>query len=89
MLLPGPVELACTKEKGKLCDRNEALFDLARKYGTTAAFTCRTALILRRGNASTPAASRISTCDRRISTPTTIHVAAGHMHLLGSAITPS
>jgi hypothetical protein len=28
----------------------------------------------------------VSTCDRRISTPTTIHVAAGHMHLLGSAI---
>ena len=88
MLLPGPVELACTKgEAGKLCDRNEALFDLARKYGTTAAFTPAGLLILCRGNASTPAASRVSTCDRRISTPTTIHVAAGHMHLLGSAIT--
>jgi hypothetical protein len=28
----------------------------------------------------------VSTCDRKISTPTTIHVAAGHMHLLGAAI---
>ena len=39
MLLPGPVELACAKgEQGKLCDRNQALFDLARKYGSEAAF---------------------------------------------------
>ena len=87
MLLPGPVELACTKgEAGKLCDRNEALFDLARKYGSTAAFTPAGLLILCRGTAGNPAASPVSTCDRRISTPTTIHVAAGHMHLLGSSI---
>ena len=37
MLLPGPVELACAKgEQAKLCNRNEALFDLARKYGPAA-----------------------------------------------------
>jgi Copper type II ascorbate-dependent monooxygenase, C-terminal domain len=87
MLLPGPVELACAKgEAGKLCDRNEALFDLARKYGASAAFTPAGLLILCRGSAANPSASAVSTCDRRISTPTTIHVAAGHMHLLGSAI---
>ena len=87
MLLPGPVELACARgETGKLCDRNEALFDLGRKYGTGAAFTPAGLLILCRGNAANPAASAVSTCDRRISTPTTIHVAAGHMHLLGAAI---
>jgi hypothetical protein len=87
MLLPGPVELACAKsERGALCDRNEALFDLGRKYGTGAAFTPAGLLILCRGNASTPAASSVSTCDRKISAPTTIHVAAGHMHLLGAAI---
>ena len=87
MLLPGPVELACAKgEAGALCDRNEALFDLARKYGPTAAFTPAGLLILCRGSAATPRASAESSCDRRISTPTTIHVAAGHMHLLGSSI---
>ena len=43
-------------------------------------------LILCRGTAATPAPSPVSTCDRRISTPTTIHIAAGHMHLLGAAI---
>ena len=87
VLMPGPVELACAKsEQGKLCDRNEALFDLARKYGTSAAYTPAGLLILCRGNAANPAASAVSTCDRRITTPTTIYIAAGHMHLLGASI---
>jgi Copper type II ascorbate-dependent monooxygenase, C-terminal domain len=87
MLLPGPVELACAKrEAGRLCDRNEALFELGRKYGPAAAFTPAGLLILCRGTAANPAANAVSTCDRRITTATTIHVAAGHMHLLGSSI---
>jgi hypothetical protein len=87
MLLPGPVELACAKgENGRLCARNEALFELARKYGSEAAYVPAGLLILCRGNASTPKPSSISTCDRRITAPTTIHVAAGHMHLLGASV---
>lgn len=87
ILLPGPVELACAKgEQGKLCDRNEALFDLARKYGSSAAFTPAGLLILCRGNAASPVSSAVSTCDRRLTTPTTIYIAAGHMHLLGASI---
>jgi hypothetical protein len=87
MLLPGPVELACMPgERGRLCSRNEALFELVRKYGPEAGFTPAGLLLLCRGNAANPRASAVSTCDRRISRPTTIHVAAGHMHLLGAAI---
>jgi Copper type II ascorbate-dependent monooxygenase, N-terminal domain/Copper type II ascorbate-dependent monooxygenase, C-terminal domain len=87
MLLPGPVELACAKrESGTLCNRNEALFELGRKYGPAATFVPAGLLILCRGTAANPRASAVSTCDRSIATPTTIHVAAGHMHLLGSAI---
>ena len=87
MLLPGPVELACAKgEHGKLCNRQAALFELARKYGPTAAFAPAGLLILCRGSAASPVASAVSTCDRRITTPTTIYVAAGHMHLLGASI---
>ena len=87
VLLPGPVELACAKgEQGRLCDRNEALFDLARKYGQGAAFTPAGLLILCRGTAANPATSAVATCERRISEPTTIYVAAGHMHLLGASI---
>nr|MBA2425171.1 hypothetical protein [Actinomycetota bacterium] len=84
MLLPAPVEIPCAKgEQGRLCDRNEALFDLTSKYGSQAAFVPAGLLILCRGNAANPRAGAVSTCDRRLTQPTTIHVAAGHMHLLG------
>jgi hypothetical protein len=87
VLMPGPVELACMKgESGRLCSRNEALFELARKYGSDAAFVPAGLLILCRGSAATPKASAVSTCDRRITAPTTIRIVAGHMHLLGAAI---
>ena len=87
MLLPGPVELACAKgERGPLCDRTAALLDLSRKYGTSAAFVPAGLLFLCRGSTATPKASAVSTCDRHITQPTTIFVAAGHMHLLGSSI---
>jgi cytochrome c553 len=86
-LLPGPVELACAKgERGRLCNRNEALLELGRKYGSAASFAPAVLLMLCGGNAANPKPSAVSTCDRPISTPTTIHVAAGHMHLLGAAI---
>jgi Copper type II ascorbate-dependent monooxygenase, N-terminal domain/Copper type II ascorbate-dependent monooxygenase, C-terminal domain len=86
MLLPGPVELACASgERSRLCNRNEALAELSRKYGAEAAFVPAGLLILCRGTPA-PRASAVSTCDRRISQPTTIHVAAGHMHLLGASI---
>jgi hypothetical protein len=87
MLLPSPVELACRRgERGRLCSRTEALFELSRRYGPEAGFVPAGLLLLCRGNASTPRASAVSTCDRRIARPTTIHVAAGHMHLLGASI---
>jgi len=87
MLLPGPVELACAKgEQGTLCSRTEALFELSRKYGSNAALVPAFLQFLCTGSASSPKPSAISTCNRRITTPTTIHVAAGHMHLLGSSI---
>jgi Copper type II ascorbate-dependent monooxygenase, C-terminal domain len=87
MLLPGPVELACAKgERGRLCARNEALFELSRKYGPESAFVPAGLLILCRGSASSPKPSAISTCDRRITAPTTIRIVAGHMHLLGASI---
>ncbi len=88
MLLPGPVELACAPgERGKLCSRTEALFELSRKYGGNAAFVPAGLLILCGRDASAPKPSATSICDRRITAPTTIRIAAGHMHLLGSSIT--
>jgi mono/diheme cytochrome c family protein len=87
MLLPGPVELACGPgESGRLCNRTEALFDLVRKYGPEAGFVPAGLLLLCGKNVSMPRSGALSTCDRRLPAPTTIHVAAGHMHLLGASI---
>ncbi len=87
MLLPGPVELACAKgESGRLCNRSAALAELARKYGSSAAFIPPGLLLLCRRSLTDVAPSAVSRCDRRIQEPTTILVAAGHMHLLGSSI---
>jgi hypothetical protein len=88
MLLPAPVELPCADgESGPLCDRDEALAELARKYGPEAAFVPTGLLFLCGGDSSGAQKDGVSTCDRRIREPSTIRVAAGHMHLLGSSIT--
>jgi len=87
VLLPAPVELACHEgERGRLCSREAALADLARKYGTEAAFVPAGLLFLCGRDPANARPSSVSRCDRRISEPTRILVVAGHMHLLGTAI---
>jgi len=87
VLLPAPVELACVKgEKGRLCNRDAALADLGRKYGSLAAVAPGVLLFICGKDAASPKATTTSTCDRTLSRPTTIHLVAGHMHLLGKSI---
>jgi mono/diheme cytochrome c family protein len=87
ILLPAPVELACAKgESGRLCNRDEAIRDLARKYGQGAGYTPLYLLLLCRGDAVHVRPSATSTCERKLDRQTTIYVAAGHMHLLGASI---
>ncbi len=87
VLLPAPVELACAKgERGKLCDRTEALVDLSRKYGPAAAFVPAGLLLLCDRSAASVKPSAVSRCDRRLEAPTKILAVAGHMHLLGASI---
>jgi hypothetical protein len=87
MLLPAPVELACARgERARLCNRTEALAELAAKYGPRAALVpAGLQLLCGRGPGGT-APSPESRCDRRIAEPTRILAAAGHMHLLGASI---
>jgi hypothetical protein len=88
MLLPAPVELPCADgERGRLCNRDEAVEELARKYGPEAAFVPAGLLFLCGGDSQSADADGVSTCDRRVREPATIRIAAGHMHLLGSSIT--
>ena len=87
VLLPAPVELACIKgEKGRLCRRDAAVADLGRKYGTEAFYTPTWLLALCGQPTDHPKPSTTSTCSRTVRRPTTIYVAAGHMHLLGTSI---
>ena len=87
MLLPAPVELACRAgESGALCDRTAALFDQVDRFGSVAGIVPSGLLLLCGRNASQPAASPVSSCDRPVSRPITIQAVAGHMHLLGRSI---
>jgi hypothetical protein len=87
VLLPAPVELACVKgERGRLCNRDAALADLGRKYGSLASAAPGALLFFCGKDAANPKATTTSTCDRTVSRPTTIHLVAGHMHLLGKSI---
>jgi hypothetical protein len=86
MLLPAPVELPCADgESGTLCERDAALAELGRKYGPEAAFV-PTGLLFLCGGEPGGDTGGVTTCERRVREPSTIRVAAGHMHLLGSSI---
>jgi len=88
MLLPAPVELPCADDEGgRLCNRNEAVAELARKYGPEAAFVPAGLLFLCGGDSQSRDADGVTACDRRVRERATIRIAAGHMHLLGSSIT--
>ncbi len=87
MLLPAPVELACVKgEPGRLCNRDAALAELDRKYGSAA--SCRADLLLsvRQERRQARSRRRRPRAIGRSSVRPTIHVVAGHMHLLGTSI---
>jgi hypothetical protein len=87
LLLPAPVELACRSgEQGELCDRTQAVYDQARRFGNEAALIPTGLLLLCGKDAGRPVASTTTTCDRPLSSPVTIQAVAGHMHLMGRSI---
>jgi mono/diheme cytochrome c family protein len=87
VLLPAPVELACRPgERGALCDRTAAIADQVARFGPEAAFVPTGLLLLCRHVAARPVASAVTSCDRTVDRPATIHAVAGHMHLLGRSI---
>ncbi len=87
VLLPAPVELGCRPgEHGELCDRTAAVFDQARRFGNEAALVPTGLLLLCGKDAARPIARPMTSCDRPVTAPTTIHAVAGHMHLLGRSI---
>jgi hypothetical protein len=85
MLLPGPVELPCRRghTDNPLCDRDAAVQDVVARFGANAG---RTADLLHLLCNSDVEPGNVQTCTRTIAKPTTIRAVAGHMHLLGRAI---
>jgi hypothetical protein len=90
ILIPAPVELPCPRGvDSKLCSRDLAVEEEARKYGSYAAlipagllYLCRKTLA---DYPSAPASvkSLRTSCDRRVNRPLRIYGVAGHMHLRG------
>jgi mono/diheme cytochrome c family protein len=90
VLIPAPVELPCPRGvHSRLCSRDVALREEARKYGNDAAlipfgllYICNKRL---EDYPSSPASvsSLVTTCDRRVNRPLRIYGVAGHMHLRG------
>ena len=93
MLIPAPVELPCPRGvHSRLCSRDVAINEEARKYGSNAALIPLGLLYLCHKSLSdyprAPAsvASLTTTCDRRVNRPLRIYGVAGHMHLRGIVI---
>lgn len=90
ILIPAPVELPCPPGvHSRLCSRDAAVREEARKYGSNASlipfgllYICHKSLA---DYPSTPVrvTSLATTCDRRVNRPLRIYGVAGHMHLRG------
>jgi mono/diheme cytochrome c family protein len=90
ILIPAPVELPCPRGvKSKLCSRDYAVQEEARKYGATAALIPSGLLyICHKTLADYPSPPQnvralTTTCARTVNRPLRIYGVAGHMHLRG------
>jgi hypothetical protein len=86
-LLPAPVELPCAPgESGRLCKRTDAVDDVVSRFGAGSGATIAGLQLLCGGDPDAPKAGEVQTCDRRVTTASTVFSVAGHMHLLGREI---
>jgi len=85
-LVMAPIELPCEPgATGPLCDRDAAVADVAKRFGPDSAeLVAGLQQMCHRGAA--PAPGNTQHCDQPVREAGTIHMAAGHMHLLGRAI---
>ena len=85
-LLLAPIELPCTPaESGPLCDRGAAVADVTKRFGAGAGATVEQLNAGCNGGRA-PAAGPSQSCTQPVRQPMTVHAVAGHMHLLGRAI---
>jgi hypothetical protein len=86
-LLPAPVELPCAPgESGRLCKRTDAVDDVVSRFGAGSGATIAGLQLLCNGDPDAPRAGEVQTCDRPVTSASTVFSVAGHMHLLGREI---
>ncbi|HLT10984.1 MAG TPA: monooxygenase [Micromonosporaceae bacterium] len=86
-LLPAPVELPCTpEESGELCDRDAAIRDVARRFGTASGLAPHALSMFCTGSEQ-PKPGPTQSCEIPVRRAGTVYAVAGHMHLLGRSIT--
>ncbi|MDR7279190.1 monooxygenase [Catenuloplanes atrovinosus] len=85
-LLTAPVELPCAPgESGPLCDRAAAVADVTKRFGAEAGQTVEQ-LNKWCNDGNTPRQGPSQSCVQPVEEPMTVYAVAGHMHLLGRAI---
>jgi hypothetical protein len=85
-LAMAPIELPCEPGgSGPLCDRDAAIADVEKRFGADSGEQVEQ-LNAWCNRGKPPAPGNTQHCDQPIEEPGTIHLAAGHMHLLGRAI---
>jgi hypothetical protein len=85
-LVMAPIELPCEPGgTGPLCDRATAVADVGKRFGAESVETVNQLNLWCNGGAA-PKSGTTQSCDQPIEQGGTVHMAAGHMHLLGRAI---
>jgi hypothetical protein len=85
-LVMAPIELPCEPGgTGPLCDRATAVADVGKRFGAESVETVNQLNQWCNGGAA-PKSGTTQSCDQPIEQGGTVHMAAGHMHLLGRAI---
>jgi hypothetical protein len=85
-LVMAPIELPCEPGgTGPLCDRATAVADVGKRFGAESVETVNQLNQWCNGGAA-PKPGTTQSCDQPIEQGGTVHMAAGHMHLLGRAI---
>jgi hypothetical protein len=85
-LLVAPIELPCPSgETGRLCDRDQSIFDEMRRFGDDAGTTVA-GLNLLCNNGAKARPGNTQHCDRKARQTMVVQATAGHMHLLGRSI---
>jgi hypothetical protein len=85
-LVMAPIELPCEPGgSGALCDRATAVADVGKRFGAESVETVNQLNQWCNAGAA-PKSGNTQSCDQPIEQGGTVHMAAGHMHLLGRAI---